>query len=404
MSRKIYKPRTWAAIALTVGLLLLFLPAPAGNAADHFDAPLVDSDQGADIADVYAFLDPNDNNRVVLAMTVQGFIVPGEAGSGGAFDANVRYHLLIENTGDARPDAFVDVTFSERTSPSTPQTATISLPNGRTFTALTTVPSGTSATPPTPVVTTDATSGVAFYAGLNDDPFFFDIPGFNRFVASVLAGAADVTTLNRGRDTFAGYNVKGIALSIPKALLLGSNGAVIGVEGVTQRRNPRIITSKGENANTGRYVNVDRMGIPTVNVALIPFARKNEYNSASPVDDANGRFAGSIVATLTALGTNSTNINILASIAVTNGDYLRLNTNTANTGAGGGSNATAAFPNGRRLNDDVIDTIINLVTNGGVTTGDRVNANDVPNTDTFPYFARQRSPLAPGVTDDSTRN
>ena len=67
------------------------------------------------------------------------------------------------------------------------------------------------------------------------------------------------------------------------------------------------------------------MGNPAVNVALIPFSRKDEHNFATPEDDAAGQFADDIVATLTALGTNATNIGILASVAVTNGDYLRLN-------------------------------------------------------------------------------
>ena len=56
------------------------------------------------------------------------------------------------------------------------------------FFAPATVPS-LAATAPTPVVTDDP-SGVKFFAGEVDDPFFFDIPGFNRFVGSVLAGAA----------------------------------------------------------------------------------------------------------------------------------------------------------------------------------------------------------------------
>ena len=47
-------------------------------AADHAEAPLVESDQAADIADVYTFLDPNDNAKVILAFDVHGFIVPGE--------------------------------------------------------------------------------------------------------------------------------------------------------------------------------------------------------------------------------------------------------------------------------------------------------------------------------------
>ena len=393
-----------AALAVTVALLLLLTPPPRLDAADHFDAPLVDSDQGADIADVFVFVDPNDANKVDLEMTAQGFIVPGEAGNGGAFDPTVRFRFLIENTGDAKPDAFVDVTFAERTSTGQPQTATVTLPNGRTFTAPTTVPSSTSDTPPAFTVTTDQTSGVSFYAGLNDDPFFFDIPGFNRFIGSVLGGSPNPGVLDRGRDTFAGYNVKSIALSIPKPLLQGSAGNIIGVEGVTMRRTPRIITGKGEAVGAGRYVNVDRMGVPAINVALIPLARKNEYNSASPVDDANGRFANSIIGTLTALGTNRQNINLLAGIAVLNGDYLRLDLSKSNTGPGGGNNAGNGFPNGRRLGDDVIDTILFVVTNGVVTAGDHVNGNDVPRTDTFPYFAPQHVPFPGGTLDDRTRN
>ena len=67
------------------------------------------------------------------------------------------------------------------------------------FSAPTTVPN-LSATAATPVITTDAGTGIAFYAGENDDPFFFDIPAFSRFTASARAGAADPTVFNRGRD------------------------------------------------------------------------------------------------------------------------------------------------------------------------------------------------------------
>ena len=56
--------------------------------------------------------------------------------------------------------------------------------------------------PPAQVVTTDAVSGVSFFAGEVDDPFFFDIPAFAGFVTSVLAGAADPTLFDRSRDTF----------------------------------------------------------------------------------------------------------------------------------------------------------------------------------------------------------
>src|SRR5205823_8918769 len=134
--------------------------------------------------DVYFFLDPNDNSKVIIASDVHGFIVPAENANLGFFDNNVRFHYQIENTGDARGDLFIDVTFSKQTSRATPQTATIALSTGQTFTAPTTIStSATTQTDPTgPVptpaqtVTTDATTGISFFAGLVDDPFFFDIP------------------------------------------------------------------------------------------------------------------------------------------------------------------------------------------------------------------------------------
>ena len=45
------------------------------------------------------------------------------------------------------------------------------------------------------------------------------------------------------------------------------------------------------------YRQVDRMGIPAVNVALIPFADKDAYNASNPAEDAkkSNKFAAEIV-------------------------------------------------------------------------------------------------------------
>ena len=383
------------------------------RAADHGDAPNVASDQGADLGDVYFFLDPNDNTKAILIMTVHGFIAPGEAVNFAIFDEKIRYRFGVENTGDAKADLVFDVTFDLRSAVPGPtgkeilqipkaQTATITLPNGSTFTAPVLNPS-LAATPPTQTVTTDAASGVSFFAGEVDDPFFFDIPAFSRFIASVRNGSPDPTQFARARDTFAGYNILAIALRVPLTLIKGA-GNVIGLEALTQRATQSVKKGRGKIVKTGVFGNVDRLGNPAVNVALIPFNRKNEYNAASPQDDAAGRFANDITATLTALGTNTTNIGILASVAITHGDFLHLDVSIPNTGTGGGTNAAAAFPNGRRLQDDVIDTLLNIITNGAITTGDNVNANDLPFADTFPFLAQSQQPFAPGTIDDHTRN
>jgi len=407
MKHSTQKTKALLAAVLTLIFVAMIMPATNLRAADHGDAPLADEDRPADIDDVYAFLDPNDNTKVILIATLYGFIVPGEAVNFSAFDPRLRYRFGLETTGDARTDQFIDISFSPRTATATPQTATILLPFGQIFTAPTTLPT-LADNANTPVITTDSATGVSFFAGETDDPFFFDVVGFNRFVASVLAGSPNPAALQRGRDTFAGYNVQAIALSIPTSYFRlqftsGNPGAnVIGVNFQTQRQRRTVIARDGSFTSTGGFTTIDRMGNPAINVALIPFARKDEYNFADTTDDANGRFAGDIIGTLKALGTNDTNIGILAQVAVVKGDFLRLNFSTANTGTGGGNNAGAGFPNGRRLRDDVIDTILFFIANQN-TLGDNVNANDVPLRDAFPFLAAPQQPRASG-TDDNTRN
>jgi hypothetical protein len=391
-------------MAFSLILTLALAPAPQIGAADHGDGPGVSIDRSADLNDLYMFLDPNDNSKVVMVMTVNGFIVPGEAVNFGVFDHNVRYRFEIEASGDAAPDGFIDVTFSEKVnSGATQQTATVASTFFPTFTGLTTNPN-LSATAPNSVITNDQTTGIAFFAGLVDDPFFFDIPAFSRFVGSVLSGQPNPGHFNRARDSFAGYNTLAIALSVPAQLLRTQLNVVNNTVGVSCRTSRRAASLSRRPTRFGQpsFIDVDREGIPAVNVALTPFSRKNEYNQASTQDDAAGRFANDIVATLTALGTNPTNIGVLAQVAVLRGDFLRVNLNQVNSGPGGGNNTGAGFPNGRRLSDDVIDTILFFVANQN-RLGDNVNANDVMFRDTFPFLAPSQQPRDSGV-DDNTRN
>ena len=224
-----------AMLAIVASMSLAFPTAPSVTAADHAEATLVAADPGADIGDVFAFLDPNNNSKVILALDVEGFIVPSEALNHSEFAPDVTFQFQIENTGDAIPDEFINVTFSPQTSRSTPQTATVTMPGRFQFTAPTTLSTFAPVANPF-VVTTDPASGVAFFAGLTDDPFFFDIVGFNRFTSSVLAGRPNVAALQRNRDSFAGYSIHMIALSVPAHLLRGSSTSIIGVNGVTLRK------------------------------------------------------------------------------------------------------------------------------------------------------------------------
>lgn len=383
-------------LALILAFGVIWVAVPRVQGADHGDAPLASNYAAGDINDVYAFLDPNDNNQIVVILTLRGFIPAGENANFGNFDPRILSMIELDLTGDAQADVFAFVGFSPQTSRAAPQTATVTVVAAPSmapifsFTAPTTI-SSTAAAAPARTVTIDVPTGIQFFAGMTDDPFFFDIPGFGRFVASVLAGTPDPSQLTRGRDSFAGYNTMAIAFRFSRTLLPGVNSLGVGA------RTFRI-------SGTEVIEQLDRTGVPAVNVALTPFAIKESYNLASPPDDAAGQFAGGIVGTLTALGTNAANINVLAGLAVTNGDLLRLNLNTANTGNGGGTNPAAAFPNGRRLGDDVVDTLLFFITNQAITTGDNVNGNELPFLSEFPFLALPHQPRAPGVLDDQTRN
>jgi hypothetical protein len=400
-------------------LPLAVFSIPALRASDHADGPTVAGDQAADLADCYMFVDPVDSTKIVIINTVRGFIVPGEAGNFVIFDSTIKYRFQIENTEDAKPDAFFDVSFSEKVANDAgvaqPQTATVKFSGSAfdglkgNYTATTTNP-GLGPTPPANYFPnpaqklkdkSGADSDVEFWAGETDDPFFFDIPGFARFRTKVLA--ADPTAgaeLQRGRDTFAGYNVLTIAVRLPISLLASTKGSVenttkFGVNVLAQRATER--TSKGRKIRSGSFKTVDREGLPAVNALLVPLNLKNAYNGATTIDDSKGKFADAIVSGLTALGTSEANIGILAGLAVTNGDILRIDTTQP-----------SGFPNGRLPADDVVQTLLTIISNSNeaeppATLDDSVPANEKAFETVFPYLGLPHQPRNPG-DDDQTRN
>ncbi len=350
-------------------------------------------------------------------MTVRGFIVPGEAVNQGIFDTAVLYRFQIENNGNPKPDLNIDVTFSPREVNTLAQIATIKMldPRNRKKTLVLHAPAtnpSLATTAPTQVVTTDAATDISFFAGEVDDPFFFDIPAFARWTASVRAEAENRDELKRGRDSFAGYNTMSIALRMPVSYLrvkktkpAATDPKVyhkVGLNVLTYRAG-LVVNSKGRGKVVPPYRQVDRAATPAVNVALIPFVDKNAFNTGTPTQDADARFAELIVATLIQLGANDEYIAKLAQNAVFVGDYIRLDTEVANTGLMGGTNIEARFPNGRRLIDDTVDITLTDI-NNGTPFGDSVDASDVPPRDVFPFFALSQQPRLPGVIDDNTRN
>jgi hypothetical protein len=138
---------------------------------------------------------------------------------------------------------------------------------------------------------------------------------------------------------------------------------------------------------------IDRMGRPAINTALIPSARKDEFNQAGPGDGAG--FVADVVASLTAIdgldGDNTTglladNREGLANLLLA--DFLTVDISQDNCDGGylALELGVAANCGGRTLEQDVIDvTLQALVGNPGVT--DAVDATEAPFSNDFPYLA-----------------
>ena len=361
--------------------------------SDHLDAPTAKHDAKIDITDLYAF---KSGGGTTLIMNVNPLTSPASSKTA-AFSTKALYQFKIDISGDAVPDIAYRVHFSNTTlaaDGAVVQTYTIkraTFADARTdaWTGTTIAVGRTTPYKRTPRVFPTLAGGHSF-AGVRDDPFFFDLPGFVQFKSELLKGT---TTLGApgggagtllggftGADTFAGTNVSSIALWVPDNRL-GGTGRHIGIWATTSYATP-----------TG-WEQVDRVGRPAINTVFnglnVPLtsslnnAEKEAFNRLRPSSD-RATTRDNVIAVLGAID------NVLVTNAAPHytpaqmagiADVLLPDVLTFQVGNGAG------FLNGRKLGDDVINAEISLLTDGAVTS-DGVNANDVPFISSFPYIGK----------------
>jgi hypothetical protein len=340
---------------LSVIMLLFGLIAVPSQAADHLDAPGLTppgGDTRLDITDVYVFQSPSNPNNTVMIMGVNplaGNPSPVTFRNGAAYD------FMIDSNGDAKEDLRYRVRFGAPNSSNVQQVRLLQeggsgpdnddpIARGRTGQTIS-IPGGGKLT-----------------AGVFDDPFFFDL---NAFLA--------VDFCNPGENFFTGLNISAIVLEVPSSWLGGDN---IGVWART------VLNEK----------QVDRMGRPAINTVFIPNnpfepsssepSQRNSFNMSQPRTDQR-KFRGEVVDTLTLLYSlnDGTDPNLSDDAPTIQGlaTFLLPDILTVDT------SVPAAFPNGRALADDVIDTELGLITEGLITS-DCV-ANDSTFSTSFPYLA-----------------
>lgn len=333
--------RWWALL----GVLVLCSPA---RSADHREAPILSAGPLAavDINDLYVFRSPEKPDSVVFVLTVN-------SGAGqtaqAAFRHQAKYNLLIDKNGDAKEDARILFDFGAPNADGqqTLKVRSVGLRGMR----------GQGRTGEDFVVKRDT----RVHAGLFDDPFFFDRAGFvGENGRSLCDGAA--------ADSFLRKDVAAIVLEMPLA---------------------RLGTDRfGVWARTKALGNqVDRMGFAGINTLLVPEAARNAFNRGKPKNDTV-IFFDLIFEALTGIGSDPADALALAGFYLP--DILTIDLGGA-----------PVYPNGRRLDDDVIDFTLPFLGGDPPRVTDCVDANDKPFRATFPYLATATGLGVPCVDEDA---
>jgi hypothetical protein len=406
---------------------------PAAEASSHREAPLISEDPSADNTDTYAFRSPDRPDTVSIISNW----IPGEDPAAGpmwyTFSQSARYVIYADKNGDGKPDVTWRFRFKNREPvaflQNTQQEYTVTRVEGNSSrvvgSGLLTPPNniGPRSTPNYRSLAAagvhDLSDGSKVFAGQRDDGFFGDIGA----VFDLVAIRSGTGASGGGKDFFAGYAVHTISLQVPLSQLDNGGNHIVGVWSATERPviTTRLAKKKGRTflQRTAAWKQVSRLGNPLINELLIPTQLKDKWNAAGPDKDRQfeqyysspilakllnqlypqfGPFQENNRTDLVAVlltGLREPNLNYTGE---TRADMIRLNLAIAPTASVGQGNRLgvlggdlAGWPNGRRLEDDVIDIAERAV--GGalighpLPLGDGVNANDVPYLTTFPYQA-----------------
>ena len=403
----------------------------AAQASSHREAPLISEDPSADNTDTYAFRSPDRPDTVTLIANY----IPGEDPAAGpnwyTFSPSARYVIYADKNGDGKPDVTWRFRFKNRAPvaflQNTQQEYTVTRLEGSSSKVvgqgLLTPPDniGPKTTPNYHSLAMagvhDLSDGSKVFAGQRDDSFFGDI-GAAFDLVSIRSGTG---ASGGGKDFFAGYGVHTIELQVPLSQLDNGGNHIVGIWAASER--PKVTVQPKAKAKKAaaatRWVQVSRLGNPLVNELLIPTQLKDKWNASTP--DKDKQFEQYISSPILAHLLNQlypqfgpfkeTDRSDLVSILLTGlknpalnftgdtpADELRLNLTIAPKAPVGHGNRLgvlggdlAGWPNGRRLEDDVIDIAERAV--GGVLIGhslplgDGVDGNDLPYMTTFPYQA-----------------
>ncbi len=359
--------------AISIAALLVATSLPkALVASDHDDGEVDTKGRNLNLTDLYAFRekDQNPNARdgdLILTMNSNPRSIARQQYF---FSTNARYEFKLTRVGDkeATPTGQEDITlrfeFGAPNNRNQQQIKFTVIKDGKEISASN---MRTTALNEKTYVNQLAANGakIAVFAGLREDPFFFDVEQFFRVRAGALGTGPSVgfRAPDQALDSFKGYNVNSIALRIPQEFLSGKDGA----------KTYDIWQTISLRDGNGKYQQVERLARPAINEGLVVSnSLLNAFNSVPPTADlspAAGPIGTEAIRTLKALGNNDDRTKALLGAFLP--DVMRIDT----TGASGYANALNGKGSpirGRMLKDDVIDVTLSVLTDGKVK-GDNVS-------------------------------
>ncbi|MBW4619188.1 MAG: DUF4331 domain-containing protein [Cyanosarcina radialis HA8281-LM2] len=408
--------------AIGVGLLALSLTATAAispwytEASDHDDGEVDTKGRNVSLTDLYAFREIDRNRTaaaddLILVMNSNPRSLPSQQYY---FSTTALYDFNITRVADknATPTGTRNILLRFRFTPPDPfgrqHVTVVAVRDGQYLVTNKTTSGNRIFTTPLSQATTPTVNQIdlggyklSVFAGLREDPFFFDVTRFFALRATLLKNAGFIKlplpsttsfrTPDKAVDFAKDYNVNTVVVRVPRAFLKGSmNATTFDVWQTISVQQPN-----------GTFKQFERLGRPGVNEGLIytnDFL--NAFNSIPPSQDLSPAAAPVVaeaVKTLKALGNNDTQIAAIAGAFLP--DVLRIDTtqpsNYSPSIPASCLNAKKSPICGRKLEDDVIDLTLKVLTNGAVTTdnvsyagtpGNPAQGHD-PLVGSFPYLA-----------------
>ncbi|MEO6860251.1 MAG: DUF4331 domain-containing protein [Microcoleus sp.] len=390
-------------LAIELALIVVLTPGIIA-ASDHDDGEVDIKGRTVNLTDLYVYREKDQNSSaadgdLVLTMNSNPRSL---ARYQYYFSTTALYQFYITQVGDVnstptgRADIVLRFAFSPPNNQGMQAVAITVIRGGSETTTKTTVNGGLIATTPlnsNAVLNTVPVGGsnLTVFAGLREDPFFFDVEQFFRVRAGALGTGPKVGFRDPSKaiDFTKGYNVNTIAVRVPKAFLQAGTGV----------NTFDVWTTTSVRDGVGGFKQLDRVARPAINEGLVITPSLMEaFNSISPKLDLSAAAAPvrqEAVATLKALdlldGKQNVDPNAIAQAFLP--DVMRIDT-TKTSGYASATNAQGSLIGGRLLLDNVIDITLGALVGSPVT--ENVTYNGTPGNPAqghkplepnFPYLA-----------------